>query len=153
PLGAEERARLTEAMRQVERGIVRAQVSIAPEPADSADVRWCFGRYFAELHARFEGGFQVTRSNRASVMDLTPPSGYVLIARMRQDPVGCGAVKLHADGVAEIRRIWVAPSMRGFGVGARLLRDLERLAVARGSSVAPPGTNPTPGGGNAMYTA
>jgi ribosomal protein S18 acetylase RimI-like enzyme len=48
------------------------------------------------------------------------------------EPVGCGALKLHGDDPAEIKRMWVAPAARGLGLGRRLLADLEAHAAARG---------------------
>lgn len=135
PLPEDEREQLAAAMARVERLITRAQIVIGPEPAASADVRWCFARYFEELDRRFEEGFDASKSNPADAAALTPPSGLVLVARMRSDPVGCGALKFHADGVAELKRMWVAPRLRGSGLGSRLLRELERLAADNGATV------------------
>jgi DNA-binding MarR family transcriptional regulator/GNAT superfamily N-acetyltransferase len=135
PLPEDDRERLATAMAEVERLIVRSQIVITQEPATSADVRWCFGQYFAELDRRFETGFDVGRSNRADPADLTPPAGLVLVARIRNDPVGCGAVKLHPDGVAELKRMWVSPRVRGQGLGGRMLRELEGHAAANGSTL------------------
>ncbi len=134
PLPEGEREQLASAMAEVERLIIRAQITIGVEPAASADVRWCFSRYFDELDRRFENGFDAARSNPADAADLTLPAGLVLVARMRSDPVGCGALKLHADGVAELKRMWVAPRLRGSGLGSRLLRELERHAAENGAT-------------------
>ena len=50
-----------------------------------------------------------------------PPSGAFVVVRAGPDVVGCGAV-LHLDAAtAEIKRMWVAPSSRGTGLGRRLL--------------------------------
>ena len=54
---------------------------------------------------------------------------------MRERPVGCGALKLHANAPAELKRMWVAPSVRGLGVGVRLLRELEQRARSAGVRV------------------
>jgi ribosomal protein S18 acetylase RimI-like enzyme len=113
----------------------QSQLIISPAPAASAEVRACFMRYFAELDRRFETGFDVTRSIRADAADLTPPAGLVLLARIRQEPVACGALKLHPDGIAELKRMWVSPHMRGLGLGGRMLRELERHAVEHGARV------------------
>jgi ribosomal protein S18 acetylase RimI-like enzyme len=46
------------------------------------------------------------------------------------DPIGCGALKCHAS-YGEIKRMWVAPSSRGLGIGRRVLAHLETLARKR----------------------
>src|SRR6266851_3042071 len=55
---------------------------------------------------------------------------YFLLATLHGEPVGCGALKCHA-GYGEIKRMWVAPSARGLGVGTRILHHLEDLARER----------------------
>lgn len=42
--------------------------------------------------------------------------------------MGCGAVRLIGDGVAEIKRMYVIPEWRQRGVARRILDDLERAA-------------------------
>ena len=49
--------------------------------------------------------------------------------------MGCGALKHHAGGVSDVKRMWVHDGARGRGVGRRLLEDLERRAVEHGDSV------------------
>ena len=50
-------------------------------------------------------------------------------------PVACGALKFHGRDPAELKRMWVAPSARGLGLGRRLLTELERLAEDHGVRV------------------
>src|SRR5581483_6044830 len=49
--------------------------------------------------------------------------------------VGCGALKFHGRAPTELKRMWVAPSARGLGLGRRLLTELERLAAEHGVRV------------------
>lgn len=116
-------------------------ITIAPEPADSDDVRRCFERYYAELDERFEGGFDVAAALPLGLDDLTPPRGLVLVARSAGTAVACGAVKLNHPDVGEIKRMWVAPEARGRGLGGRMLEALEARAVAAGKSLARLETN------------
>jgi len=97
------------------------------------DARRCLRAYFAELSSRFDSGFDPALSIPASDDDLRPPAGVLLIAALRDEPVGCGALKLHDDAPAEIKRMWVSPAVRGLGVGRRLLAELEAHATARGA--------------------
>lgn len=135
PLSVSERARLVSAMAQVERLLVASAVSVAVEDPDSTDARWCLEQYFSELDARFETGFDPSRSISADAHDLTPPAGALLIARAHARAVGCGAIKFHPGAPAELKRMWVAPEARGIGLGRRILRELERLARSEGVQV------------------
>src|ERR1700747_12240 len=56
-LSARQRDRLMTAMGEVERLLQASMVCFAIEDPTSADARWCFNQYFAELNRRFEGGF------------------------------------------------------------------------------------------------
>ena len=66
---------------------------------------------------------------------MTPPAGLFLVATLHGEPVGCGALKFHPGAPAEIKRMWVAPAVRGLGLGRRLLAELEARAVAQGVRV------------------
>lgn len=132
PLNDGQRARLTAAMAEVEGLLVASMVTIAVADPASRDAKWCFEQYFAELNERFDAGFDPALSISASASELTPPAGLLLIAYLRQDPVGCGALKFHADAPAELKRMWVTPRMRGLGLGQRILNELERHAAATG---------------------
>jgi DNA-binding MarR family transcriptional regulator len=141
PLGDDDRQRLTVAMREVERLLLRARIRIDEVAATHPDVRWCFGRYYAELDQRFETGFDVALARKTDPADLTPPTGLVLIAYVGDVPVGCGALRAYPEGVVEIKRVWVAPQVRGVGLGGRLLVELEDRARAMGGRVARLDTN------------
>jgi DNA-binding MarR family transcriptional regulator/GNAT superfamily N-acetyltransferase len=130
PLGDTQRARLVGAMAEVERLLTGALVRIdAVDPAHP-HARHCLGAYAAELDRRFEGGFDPARSISATDAELRPPAGLVLVASLRSEPVGCGALKFHDGAPTEIKRTWVAEEVRGLGVGRRLLAELEARARA-----------------------
>jgi DNA-binding MarR family transcriptional regulator len=132
PLAPQQRDRLVSAMAQVERLLRATAVRIdAADPA-SADGRRCLAAYFAEIDERFEDGFDAAASLPAGDADLRPPAGVLLVARQGVDPVGCGAV-LFGDRTAQLKRMWVAREARGFGLGRRLLGELEARAAGRGA--------------------
>ena len=117
--------------------IVRADPS---EPG----ARHCLDAYAAELDRRFgDGGFDPALSIPATDDDLRPPAGFLLVATMEGRPVGCTALKLHGDAPAEVKRMWVDPTVRGVGLGRRLLVAVEEEARAEGVGVLHLETNET----------
>jgi DNA-binding MarR family transcriptional regulator/GNAT superfamily N-acetyltransferase len=135
PLSEAERARLVEAMSEVEKLLNLSFTRISVEDPDSPDAKWCLEQYFAELGERFEGGFNAGRSIPADAGDLRPPRGAFLVARLDGRPVGCGAVKATEPGVGSIKRMWVSREVRGTGVGRRLLLALENEAAGLGMAL------------------
>jgi DNA-binding MarR family transcriptional regulator/predicted GNAT family N-acyltransferase len=135
PLSDTQRERLVEAMELVERLLVAGLVGVGIEDPRSAAAEFCIESYFSEIDVRFEGGFDRTRAISADADELTEPAGLLLLARLRDEPVGCGALKLHGAEPAELKRMWVAPTARGLGVGRRLLTELEQHARERGVRV------------------
>jgi DNA-binding MarR family transcriptional regulator/GNAT superfamily N-acetyltransferase len=142
-LGDADRTRLVEAMGVVERLLTAGLVEVRIEPPTSPAARFCIRSYFAELDARFDTGFDPGRSISADADELTEPAGLLLVARLRGQPAGCGALKLHGTDPAEIKRMWVAPNARGLGVGRRILSELEHHAGHRGVGVVRLETNET----------
>jgi len=135
PLSDHQRQAFVAAVAEVERLLHASMVRFAIEDPASADARWCVAQYFAELQARFETGFNPAHSIPADAHELTPPAGALFIARLRGQPVGCGALKLHGSAPAELKRMWIAPSARSLGLGRRLLRALEQHAREAGAAM------------------
>jgi DNA-binding MarR family transcriptional regulator len=130
PLSADQRTRLTDAMATVERLLTAGLVELSiVDPAEADAVR-CVQQYFAEIDQRFDTGFDPTITPSLDVH--RPPSGLFIVARLRDEPIGCGGLAYHDPEPPDIKRMWVAPSTRGLGVGRRLLSELERLAAERG---------------------
>jgi DNA-binding MarR family transcriptional regulator/GNAT superfamily N-acetyltransferase len=151
PLDPGHRARLVDAMHAVERLLTAGLVDIRVEPPTTEAARACIGAYLAELGERFTEGFDPARTGTAEPDELTPPAGLLLVARLDGEPVGCGGLKLHGDGPAEVKRLWVARSARGLGVGRRILADLEGQARARGARLVRLDTNRSLTEAQALY--
>ena len=142
PLTERQRERLSEALATADLLVRAATVrllEVGPQHPVAADA---VGHYFAELDRRFPHGF-----------DPGSPDGEgtYLVATSDGRPVACGGVLDLGDGVAEIKRMWVHPDWRGAGLGSRLLRDLEQLAVRLGHGVVRLDTNGTLTEAIAMY--
>jgi GNAT superfamily N-acetyltransferase/DNA-binding MarR family transcriptional regulator len=128
PLDPVERSRLVTAMGEVERLIRAASVEIAVETPDSADAGSCLQAYFRELAARFEGGFHHEKEGLADAVEMVPPAGAFVLARLDGEAVGCGGLNRIDKATGEIKRVWTAPKARGIGVARRMLRRLEAAA-------------------------
>ena len=135
PLTDRQRARLTDAMDVVERLLTASMVTTTIDDPTTRDAQYCIARYFAELDERFDAGFDPASSISADADELTEPRGLLLIARLRGDPIGCGALKLHHDQPADIKRMWVDGDARGLGLGRRILAELEAHAARRSVGV------------------
>jgi DNA-binding MarR family transcriptional regulator len=133
PLNEKQRVTLTAAMADVERLLTAATVTIQEIDPDHPDAQHCLRAYYAELHERFDTGFDPLRSTLPDPGELRPPKGLFLVARLHGAPIGCAGTKLPADSTtAEIKRMWVAPSARGLGLARRFLAELESIAAQHG---------------------
>ncbi len=104
---------LVAAMRTVERLLTAADVEVAvADPAGDA-ARACLRAYFAELDRRGEHGFDPAAAISAEPHELRLPAGAFLLATLRGEAVGCGALKLHGDAALRDQ------ADVGGGVGAR----------------------------------
>jgi DNA-binding MarR family transcriptional regulator/ribosomal protein S18 acetylase RimI-like enzyme len=143
PLSENQRLKLGAAMAQVERLLLASMVQIAGADPTTQDAQWCIQQYFTELNERFDMGFDPALSITAYTYELTPPAGLLLVARLRDEPVGCGALKFHENAIGELKRMWVAPQVRGLGLGRSLLLALEHEAREAGMTILHLETNHT----------
>lgn len=82
----------------------------------------------------------------AVLLELTPPefchhltveqmadaATTVFVARIDGKAVGCGALKRHADGIGEVKRMYTRPVHRGRKIGAQIVGRIEALARQEG---------------------
>lgn len=82
----------------------------------------------------------------AVLLELTPPEHChhltveqmvddgttVFIARDDGRAVACGALKRHAGGIGEVKRMYTRPSHRGQKIGERIVARIEALARSEG---------------------
>jgi GNAT superfamily N-acetyltransferase len=137
PLDAAQRTELVTAMRAVERLIATSLVELRQVDPESPDAQRCLRAYVAELNRRApERGFDPRTGATAEPHEVRPPNGAFVVLYLRGEPIGCGAVKHHPADVTDIKRMWVAESARGLGLGRRLLEHLEHIAREHGSSEA-----------------
>lgn len=124
---------LLAAMDLVASALGRGHIAIAEMDPGCAEARYCLAEYYAELARRFEKGFDVKLSRDPEARDMVRPRGAFLVALSDGLPVGCVALKGTGGEMAEVKRLWVAPSARGLKVGTRLMEAAE--AAARSLSI------------------
>jgi DNA-binding MarR family transcriptional regulator/GNAT superfamily N-acetyltransferase len=124
PLNDRQRAKLVTAMAEVERLLIASTVEVRECDPRHRDARFCLQTYYDELAVRFRNGYDPAVSPVADD-EMTPPAGFLLIAYLHGEPVGCGALIFYPDDVGLVKRMWVARAVRGLGLGRRLLFELE----------------------------
>lgn len=109
-------------------------LTIGPEPAGAPSSAALVSRYLDELVERL--GSELCRGDAAGeAVTYGPPSGVFVVVRLDGEPLGCGAVRGTGDGAGEVKRMWLAPEIRGRGAGRRLLACLEDEARRLGHGV------------------
>jgi GNAT superfamily N-acetyltransferase len=104
-------------------------------PPQSADARRLLADYLDDLARRLDGWTRAGYVD-AAPEELLPPAGALLVGYEDGEAVACGAVRVIGPGIAEVKRMFVAPHVRGRGLGRALLDALERTAVELGCDVA-----------------
>jgi GNAT superfamily N-acetyltransferase len=132
PLNDRQRTKLVTAMAEVERLLTASTVEVRECDPRHRDARFCLQTYYDELKDRFVEGYDPAVSPVANA-EMIPPAGLLLVAYLHGEPIGCGVLILCPDDVGLVKRMWVAPAVRGLGLGRRLLFELEDRG--RGSGV------------------
>ncbi|CAN5364395.1 helix-turn-helix domain-containing GNAT family N-acetyltransferase [soil metagenome] len=148
PLSPAKRAALADALGTAA-GLVRsASAVLADADPSSPEAEYALTEYFGELDRRFPGGFDPGVQDPEA---LRRPHGRFVVAVSVGEVLACGGIQRISDEAAEIKRMWVAPAWRGYGLAGRMLRHLEGLAAAAGHTVVRLDTNPTLEDAIAMY--
>jgi putative acetyltransferase len=105
-------------------------ITIAVESPLQDDVRGLISELNATLLALTppEFCFHMTVEQMADA-DTT-----VFIAREDGKAVACGALRRHADGIGEVKRMYTRPEMQGRGIGGMIVAEVEALARREGIS-------------------
>jgi GNAT superfamily N-acetyltransferase len=127
-------------------------ITIEPVDPTSAEAEALYDDYHAEIVASF--GYDSSRGGASSSEDFLEPDGCLLVVRDETGTaVGCGGVRLLDPDLAEIKRMFLQPSLRGRGAGWQLLQALEAKAVELGATRGVLDTNETLTSALALYRA
>jgi GNAT superfamily N-acetyltransferase len=107
-------------------------IVIEPIDPNSDEAQTLLASYFGEVRAAF--GYSPDKATAAEPDEFVPPGGRFLVVRdEKRTAQGCGGVRLLDPDTAEVKRMWLHPSMRGKGAGWALLAALEAEAVTLGA--------------------
>jgi GNAT superfamily N-acetyltransferase len=110
---------------------VAAEPLLTREPFDGDVARPLLEALDAELDVRYPFPFDPPPPHDPA--DYAPPRGVFLVARLDGAAVGCGAVRPGpAPGTGEVKRMYVAPEVRGRRIAERVLAGLVDAATGLG---------------------
>ncbi|HUQ23390.1 MAG TPA: GNAT family N-acetyltransferase [Gaiellaceae bacterium] len=104
-------------------------MELRAEPYGSALVRPLTDALADELLERYG---EVGPGGEPNPQVFAPPDGHFVVALEDERAVACGGLVRYDDREGEIRRMYVAPSARGSGLGRKVLAALEDAARLRG---------------------
>jgi GNAT superfamily N-acetyltransferase len=99
------------------------QITVAAEPFDSADARRLIAALDEHLASRYPPEQRFGPNLKPE--QIAAGLGTFVIARLDGTAVGCGALRKLDDTSAEVKRMYVAPEVRGKGVARIVLEHLE----------------------------
>ena len=122
-------------------------MTVGPASWDDPDVQRLTADQQAEVRARYDGKGEPGTPPSAADISL------VLVARDDEGrALGCGALRVLEDGVAEVKRMYVVQTARGRGVARAVLTGLEDAARDRGWTTLRLETGPRQPEAVALYT-
>jgi putative acetyltransferase len=93
-------------------------------------------RLIAALNAELTAAFPEPGANHFTLTgaQVETGEGAFVVAYLDDEPIGCGAVRRLDATTAELKRMYVDPTLRGRGVGRALVEALEREARLLGAT-------------------
>ncbi|MCR9284580.1 MAG: GNAT family N-acetyltransferase [Rhodobacteraceae bacterium] len=105
--------------------------AIAVETSLSADM----GEMIAELNDLLLTLSPPEACYHMSAEEMSGEATTVFVARIDGKAAACGALHRHADGIAEVKRMYTRPTYQGLGLGSRILDRIIELATREGISM------------------
>lgn len=92
-------------------------------------------RLIGDLDAHLRSLYPEESNHLLDIDSLDRPDMRFFVARRDGIAIGCGALRVDAEGYGEVKRMYVAPAARGGRIGRRLLDRIEEQARAEGLAV------------------
>lgn len=106
-------------------------ITIVEERPNTVDA----AQLITELEAHLTPLYSVESRHGFSVDKLLREGVAFFVTRCDGVAAGCGGVKLYGSEYAEVKRMYVRPPFRGFGLGKRMLEHLAAYTTQHGISV------------------
>jgi putative acetyltransferase len=103
-------------------------LSIEVETPLQDDVRVLIGELNAALLALTPPEF----CTHMSVEQMAGSDTTLFVAREDRQAIACGALRRHADGIGEVKRMYTRPAFRSRGIGGAILAAIQDLARGDG---------------------
>lgn len=108
-----------------------AEITIVEERPDTVDV----SQLITELEAHLAPLYAVESRHGFSVDKLIREGVAFFVARYDDTPAGCGGVKLYGSEYGEVKRMYVRPEFRGYGLGKQMLNHIAAYTTQHGIHV------------------
>lgn len=103
----------------------------AEKPEHLTTARELFREYEAAIGVNLEyQGFAAELANLPA--PYIAPQGALLIAQVNGETAGCVALRRFSDSIGEMKRLYVRPAFRSYGLGRRLVDAVIEAARAAG---------------------
>ena len=106
-------------------------ISIVEERPDTVDA----AQLITELEAHLTPLYPVESCHGFSIDKLLREGVAFFVTRCDGLAAGCGGIKLYGLEYAEVKRMYVRPQFRGFGLGKRMLAQLSEYSQQHGITI------------------
>ncbi len=86
----------------------------------------------SRLSTELDQMYGATGDGNFAIDEFVRVGGVFLVGRLNGRPVACGAIRTMERTLAEVKRMYVEPDVRGRGLGRRILAELEARARLAG---------------------
>jgi putative acetyltransferase len=108
-----------------------AAITIIEERSDTVDAT----QLITELESVLAPLYPVESRHGFSIDKLIREGVTFFVTRYDGTPAGCGGIKLYGSEYGEVKRMYVRPQFRGFGLGKRMLEHLAVYTTQHGISI------------------